>query len=106
MRNFEIPGQHGLHLRLLFYELVKLDGVRLKIEGVLILCIVAVLPKSCFEKFAPEVRRLAHDLFLVLKRIVRPISQTIRRIEKSIFFLTDRLEVNLMYMYILRKSQF
>ena len=79
--------------------------MRLKIEGVLILCIVAVLPKSCFEKFAPEVRRLAHDLFLVLKRIVRPISQTIRRIEKSIFF-TDRLEVNLMYMYILRKSQF
>ena len=34
-RNFETP-QHGLHLGLLFYQLVQLDGVRLKIEGVLI----------------------------------------------------------------------
>ena len=51
-RNFVIL-QHGLHLRLLFYQPVKLDGMRLKVEGVLILCIVVVLAKTCFEKFAP-----------------------------------------------------
>ena len=56
-KNFDIP-QHGLHLRLLFYQLVKLDGMRLKTEGILILCLVAVLAKTCFEKFAPKIRRL------------------------------------------------
>ena len=41
--------QHGLHLRLLFYQLVKLDGMRLKIEGVLILCIVVDLAKHVWR---------------------------------------------------------
>ena len=57
--------------------------MRLKIEEVLILCIVAVLAKAGFEKFAPKVlRRLVQDL-LPVKTLVRHISQTIRRIEKS-----------------------
>ena len=61
-----------------------MDGMRLKIEGVLILCIVVVLAKTCFEKFAPKLRRLVHDLVLV-KTLVHHISQTIRRIEKKFF---------------------
>ena len=62
-----------------------MDGMRLKIEGVLILCIVVVLAKTCFEKFAPKLRRLVHDLVSV-KTLVHHISQTTRRIEKK--FLT------------------
>ena len=59
--------------------------MRLKIEGVLILCIVVVLAKTCFEKFTPKVRHLGHNLLLV-KTLVRHILQTIRHIEKT--FLT------------------
>ena len=72
--NFEIP-QHGLHLRLLFYQLVKLDGMRLKIEGILISYIFVVLIKTCFETISPKVRHLVHDL-LPIKTLVRHISQT------------------------------
>ena len=56
--------------------------MRLKIKGVLILCIVAVLANTCFEKFDPKVRRLVHNLIPV-KIFVLHISQTIRRIEKN-----------------------
>ena len=58
--------------------------MRLKIEGVLILCIVVVLAKTCFEKFAPKVRRLVHNL-LPVKTLIRHSSQTIRRIEEIIY---------------------
>ena len=91
-------AQDSLHLQLLFYELAKFDGMRLKIEGALILCIVAVLANTCLEKFTPKVRRASYNL-LPVKTLVH-ISQTIRRIEKHIFLL----EVRLMYIYILRKS--
>ena len=37
-RTFEIP-RDSLHFQLLFYELDKFDGMRLKIEGALILCV-------------------------------------------------------------------
>ena len=74
--------------------------LRLKIEGLLILCIVIVVAKTCFEKLiAPKVLRLVHDL-LPVKTRVRHISQTIRRIEKIIFWP----EIHLVYIYILRKS--
>ena len=75
--------------------------MRLKIEGALVLCIVAVLAKICLEKFTPKVRRTSYNL-LPVENLARHISQTIRRIEKHVF----RLEVHLMYIYILRKSQF
>ena len=39
--------------------------MRLKIEGVLIIYIVVVLAKACFEKFAPKVRRLVDNLIPV-----------------------------------------
>ena len=74
--------------------------MKLKIEGELILCIVEVFAKTCIEKFAPKVPRLVHDL-LPVKTLVRHILQTIRRIEK-----TNWLKVHLMYIHILRKSQF
>ena len=66
-------------------KLPNFDGKRLKIEGALILCIVAVLAKTCLEKFTPKVRRTSFNLLLV-KSLVRHISQTVRRIEKH--FLT------------------
>ena len=81
----------SLHLRLLFYQLAKLDGIRLKIEGVLILCIVVVLAKTCFEKFAPKVRIKVNN-FLPVKTFVRHISQTIRCIGKK-----NWPEIHLMY---------
>ena len=59
-RNFKIP-QDGLHLQLLFYELAKFDGMRLEIEGALILCIVAVLAKTCLEKFTSKVHRTSYN---------------------------------------------
>ena len=59
--------------------------MRLKIKGVFIFCIVVVLAKICFEKFAPRVRLLVDDL-LPVKTFVRHIFQTIRRNE--LFFLT------------------
>ena len=70
-----------------FYELTKFDGMMLKIEGALILCIVAVLSKTCLEKFTPRVRRTSRYSLLPVKTFVRHISQTIRCIEKH-FFLT------------------
>ena len=33
----------------------------LKIEGALILCIVAVLAKTCLEKLTPKVRRMSYN---------------------------------------------
>ena len=57
--------------------------MRLKIEGVLMLCIVVVLAETCFEKFAPKVRRLVHGI-LPEKTLVRHISQTIKRIDKNV----------------------
>ena len=59
-----------------FYQLVKLDGMKLKIEGVLILSIVVVLAKTCFKKFAPKVCSLVQNL-LPVKTFVSDISQTI-----------------------------
>ena len=50
-----------MHFQLLFYELAKFDGMRLKIEGALILCVVAVLAKTCLEKFTPKVRRKSYN---------------------------------------------
>ena len=44
-----------------FYKLAKFDGMMLKIEGALILCIVAVLAKTCLEKFTPKVRRTSYN---------------------------------------------
>ena len=83
-RNFKIP-QDGLHLQLLFYELAKFDGVRLKIERALVLCIAAVLTKTCLEKFTPKVRRTSYNL-LPAKTLARHISQPIRRIENNFFY--------------------
>ena len=57
--------------------------MRLESEGVLILCIIVVLAKTGFEKFAPKVRRLVYNL-LPVKTLVCHISQTIRRIEKKL----------------------
>ena len=76
--------------------------MRLKIEGVLILCIIVVLDNTCFEKFAPKVRQLVDDL-LPVKSLVRYISQTIKGIEKKVF---DYKLISLMYEYILLKFQF
>ena len=53
------PGR--FHLQLLFYKLAKFDGMMLKIEGALILCIVAVLAKTRLEKFTPKVRRTSYN---------------------------------------------
>ena len=77
--------------------------MRLKIERVLMLCIVAVLTKNCFEKFTPEVRRLVHNSFSnsVKKTLVRNFSQTITHIEQKF-----RLEVYLKYTYFVRKSHY
>ena len=46
--------------------------MRLKKEGVLSLCIVVVLAKTSFEKFASKVRRLVDNLFPV-KSFVRQL---------------------------------
>ena len=73
----------------------------LKIEGALILCIVAVLAKTCLEKFIPKVRT-RHTISLPVKTLVRHISQTIKLIEKQFLLL----KVYLMYIYLLQKSQF
>ena len=67
-----------------------------KIEGALVLCIVAVLAKTCLEKFTPKVRRTS-TISLPVKTLVRHISQTIKRIEKQFLLL----KVHLMYIYIL-----
>ena len=66
-RNFE-KTQHGLHLQLLFYQLFKLNGRKLKIERVLILCIVVVLAKTCFKKFAPKIRRLVQQFTSIISQ--------------------------------------
>ena len=60
--------------------------MRFKIEGALILCIVAVLARTCLEKLTPEVRRTLYNLTSGKKNPVRHISvQTIKRIEKYFF---------------------
>ena len=74
----------------------------LKIQGALILCIVAVLPKTCLEKFTPKVRRTSYN-FTSGKKLSFVISRKLLDVLKIFFFL---LEVRLMYIYILRKSQF
>ena len=66
--------------------------MRFKIEGALILCIVAGLAKTCLEKFTPKVRRTSYNL-LPVKTLVHHVY--IRRIEKH--FLT-RSSFN-MYLY-------
>ena len=45
---------------------------------------------------------MCHTILLPVKTLVRHISQTIRRIEKHF----SLLEVHLMHIYFLRKSQF
>ena len=35
--------------------------MKLKIEGALILCVVAVLAKTCVEKFTPKVHRTSYN---------------------------------------------
>ena len=99
-RNFKIR-QDGLYLQLLFYELAKFDGMRLKIEGALNLCDVAVVAKTCLENSVLKYAT-CHTILLPVKTLIRHISQTIRRIEKHF----SLLEVHLMYIYFLRKSQF
>ena len=42
-------------------NLPNFDGMRLKTEGALILCIVAVLAKTFLEKFTPKVRRTSYN---------------------------------------------
>ena len=69
----------------------------LKLEGVLILCIVAVLAKTCLEKFTPKVRPTSYNFTSGKKTLVRLISQTIKRIEKQFLLL----KVHLTYIYIL-----
>ena len=71
--------------------------MRLKIEGALILCIVAVFAKTCLEKFTPKVRRTSNNLLPLTH-----ISQTIRRIEKHFFLL----EAYLMYICMAAKISF
>ena len=87
-QNFENP-QHGLHSSVIIYQPVKLDGMRLKIEGVLILCIVVVLAKTCFEKFSSG------------KNSRSPLSRKLLDVLKK-----NGLEINLMYIYIPPKFQF
>ena len=53
--------------------------MKLKIEGVFV-----VLAKTCFEKFAPKVRRIFHNL-LPVKSLVRHCLQTTRRVDKISF---------------------
>ena len=66
--------------------------MRLKIEGALIRCIVAVLAKTCLEKFTPKVHRMSYNfIYFQQKSLVRHISQTIRRIEKHFFLLEVHL---------------
>ena len=66
--------------------------MRLKIEGVLILCIVVVLAKTCFEKFAPK-EHIKVNNFILVKTLVRHILQTVLDI------LTKKISVN-MYLYL------
>ena len=72
----------------------------LKIEGALILCIIAVLSKhvsrNSLLKYAAR-----HTISLPVKTLVRHISQTIKRVEKQFLLL----KVHLMYIYILQKPQ-
>ena len=74
----------------------------LKIEGALILCIVAVLAKTCRREISLLKYAAHHTISLPVKTLVRHISQTIKRIEKQFLLL----KVHLMYIYILQKSQF
>ena len=59
-RNLKIR-QNCFHLQLLFYKLAKFDGIMLKIEGALIICIVAVLAKTCLEKFTSKMRLTSYN---------------------------------------------
>ena len=72
----------------------------LKIEGALILCIAAVLAKTCLEKFTPKVRRTSYN-FTSSKNSRSSYLANYWRIEKQLLLLKV-----LMYIYILQKSQF
>ena len=85
----------------IIYQLVKLGGMSLKIERILIHCIVVVLAKTCFKKIVPKVRRLSSQ-FIPGKNSRSPYLANYYTYRKNIFLM----EVNLMHIYILRKSQF
>ena len=74
--------------------------MRLKIEGALVLCIVAVLAETCLEKFTPEVRSTSYNF----TSGENPCSWYLANYYTywQTFFW---LEVHFMYIY-LRKSQF
>ena len=73
----------------------------LKIEEALILCIVAVLAKTCLVKFTPTVRRTSYN-FTSGENSRSSYLATIKRIEKQFLLL----KVHLMYINILQKSHF
>ena len=100
----KFPGEiltHDLNLRLLFCQIGQHEVKNLREYCLLILCIVVILAKTCFDKSAPKLRRLVHNL-LPVKTLVLHTSQTIRRTEKSF----DQKFIFKIYIYILRKSQF
>ena len=65
--------------------------MRLKIEGALILCIVAVLAETCLEIFTPKVRRTSYNLLSAKnsRSSYHAVSQTIRLVEKRFFTRTS-----------------
>ena len=76
-------GISKYHSTVYIFGYYFLDGIRQKTaEAALILCIVVVLAKTCFEKLAPKVRCLVPNL-LPVKALVRHSSQTIRRVENK-----------------------
>ena len=67
------------HLQLLFYELDKFDGMRLKTDSLHCRSFSQNMSREI-----PKVRRTSYNL-LPVKTFVRHISQTSRRIEKHFF---------------------
>ena len=63
----------------------EFDGMRLKIEGVLMLCIVAVLAKTCLEKFTPTYAA-RHTIYFRQKLSFVDISRKLLDVLKNIFF--------------------
>ena len=75
----------------------------LKLKGALILCIVAVLAKTCLEKFTLLKYAARHTVSLPVKTLVRHISQTIKRIEKQFSLLKVHFDV---YLYFAKNLNF
>ena len=75
--------------------------MRLKVGGALILWVVAVVAKTYLEKLTPKARRTSYNF--TSGKSSRSSSRKLLDTFKNNFFL---LEVHLMYIYFLRKSQF